>query len=71
MLGQAVHGGVVWSDAVDGFVCMLEEWGLLVKFMYLTETNELPTEYGIDIGHIFVEITVTLKIRNKKMLQTI
>lgn len=70
MLGQAVHGALVWSDAVDGFVCMLEEWGLLAKFMYLMETSELPTEYGIDTGHIFVEITVSLKIRNKKRLPT-
>lgn len=70
MLGQAVHGGLVWSNAVDGFVCMLEEWGLLAKFMYLMERSELPTEYGIDIGHIFVEITVSLKIRNKKRLPT-
>lgn len=65
MLGQAVHGGLVWSNAVDGFVCMLEEWGLLAKFMYLMERSELPTEYGIDIGHIFVEITVSLKKQKK------
>ena len=58
----------------SGWLCMHAENVRLTCKVHVFDGDKclvkLSTEYGIDIGHIFVEITITLKIRNKKMLQT-